>query len=152
MTPGEKNKILQGDATTGLILSLHPANERYHYPVTPSLIGWAQIFIEIRTFSLMKIHFIISFGKWWPFCFGLNVVRYWLDAVKQSSHHDPYLSRRALLEVVAEHTKHDVTSCHKQCLVRGYHPIIHNKPDIWRATKTSVFRKSMKQHPHYLTH
>ena len=84
--------------------------------------------------------------------FRLNVVRYWLDAVKQSSHHDPYLSRWALLEVVAEHTKHDVTSCHKQCLVRGYHPIIHNKPDIWRATKTSVFRKSIKQHPHYLTH
>ena len=26
----------------GLILSLHPANERRHYKVTPSLIGWEQ--------------------------------------------------------------------------------------------------------------
>ena len=28
---------------TGLILSLHPVNERRRYKVTPSLIGWAQI-------------------------------------------------------------------------------------------------------------
>ena len=27
---------------TGLILGLHPANERRRYKVTPSLIGWAQ--------------------------------------------------------------------------------------------------------------
>ena len=27
---------------TGLILGLHPANERRRYNVTPSLIGWAQ--------------------------------------------------------------------------------------------------------------
>ena len=27
----------------GLILGLHPANERRRYKVTPSLIGWAQI-------------------------------------------------------------------------------------------------------------
>ena len=26
-----------------LILGLHTANERHHYKVTPSLIGWAQI-------------------------------------------------------------------------------------------------------------
>ena len=26
----------------GLILGLHPANERRRYKVTPSLIGWAQ--------------------------------------------------------------------------------------------------------------
>ena len=30
-------------AISGLILGLHPANERYHYKVTPSLIGRAQI-------------------------------------------------------------------------------------------------------------
>ena len=29
-------------ATAGLILDLHPANERRRYKVTPSLIGWAQ--------------------------------------------------------------------------------------------------------------
>ena len=27
---------------TGLILGLHPANERRRYKVTPSLIGWEQ--------------------------------------------------------------------------------------------------------------
>ena len=27
----------------GMILGLHPANERRRYKVTPSLIGWAQI-------------------------------------------------------------------------------------------------------------
>ena len=29
-------------ADSGLILGLHPANERRRYKVTPSLIGWAQ--------------------------------------------------------------------------------------------------------------
>ena len=28
--------------TTGLILGLHPANERRRYKVKPPLIGWAQ--------------------------------------------------------------------------------------------------------------
>ena len=35
----ETNKVLQN---TGLILVLHPANERHLYKVMPSLIGWAQ--------------------------------------------------------------------------------------------------------------
>ena len=30
------------DSISGLILGLHPANERRRYKVTPSLIGWAQ--------------------------------------------------------------------------------------------------------------
>ena len=30
------------DTCTGLILGLHPANERRRYKVTASLIGWAQ--------------------------------------------------------------------------------------------------------------
>ena len=30
------------DDISGLILGLHPANERRRYNVTPSLIGWAQ--------------------------------------------------------------------------------------------------------------
>ena len=31
-----------GYVSAGLILGLHPANERRRYKVTPSLIGWAQ--------------------------------------------------------------------------------------------------------------
>ena len=41
--------MIAGDAVqstdrliAGLILSLHPANERRRYKVTPPLIGWAQ--------------------------------------------------------------------------------------------------------------
>ena len=30
------------DYEIGLILGLHPANERHRYKVTPSLIGWVQ--------------------------------------------------------------------------------------------------------------
>ena len=33
---------LRKDHISGLILGLHPANERRRYKVTPSLIGWAQ--------------------------------------------------------------------------------------------------------------
>ena len=32
----------QANAESGLILGLHPANERRRYKVTPSLIGWVQ--------------------------------------------------------------------------------------------------------------
>ena len=31
------------DIIPGIILCMHPANERWHYTVTPSLIGWVQI-------------------------------------------------------------------------------------------------------------
>ena len=34
--------IVSIDVFLGLILGLHPANERRPYKVTPSLIGWAQ--------------------------------------------------------------------------------------------------------------
>ena len=34
--------LIQGSSITGLILGLHPANERRRYFVTTSLIGWAQ--------------------------------------------------------------------------------------------------------------
>ena len=37
----EGRGILYG-SNAGLILGLHPANERRRYKVTPSLIGWAQ--------------------------------------------------------------------------------------------------------------
>ena len=36
------DSIRQDTSTTGLILGLCPANEKHHYKVTPSLIGWAQ--------------------------------------------------------------------------------------------------------------
>ena len=35
-------------SNTGLILGLHPANERRRYKVTPSLIGWAQTYNQPR--------------------------------------------------------------------------------------------------------
>ena len=38
--------------------------------------NFIEISIEINTFSLNKMHFKISSGKWWPFCLGLNVSRH----------------------------------------------------------------------------
>ena len=35
--------------------------------------NFSEIFIEIHTFSFMKIHIEMSSGKWRPFCLGLNV-------------------------------------------------------------------------------
>ena len=37
-----ENLVINSHATAGLILGLHPANERCRYKVTPSLTGWAQ--------------------------------------------------------------------------------------------------------------
>ena len=34
--------VILSEMNTGLILGLHPVNERRRYKVTPSLIGWAQ--------------------------------------------------------------------------------------------------------------
>ena len=36
--------------------------------------NFSEILIEIRTFSLKKIHLKMSSGKWRPFCLGLNVL------------------------------------------------------------------------------
>ena len=35
----------------------------------------SEILIEIHTLSLKKMYLKNSSGKWWPFCFGLNVLR-----------------------------------------------------------------------------
>ena len=40
--PGVMSLLLELIDRTGLILGLHPANERRRYKVTLSLIGWAQ--------------------------------------------------------------------------------------------------------------
>ena len=65
------------DCNTGLILGLHPSNERRRYKVTPSLIGWAQtkkqpcnicgaptIIMNIWTHSgLVKAHGVLELGQ-----------------------------------------------------------------------------------------
>ena len=35
--------------------------------------NFSEILIEIDIFSLKKMHFQLSSGKWWPFCLELNV-------------------------------------------------------------------------------
>ena len=35
-----------------------------------------EILIEIHTFSFKKIHLKMLSGKWWPFCLGLNVLKF----------------------------------------------------------------------------
>ena len=39
--------------------------------------NFSEILIRIQTFSFKKMHFKISSVKWWPFCFGLNVLTHW---------------------------------------------------------------------------
>ena len=36
--------------------------------------SFSGILIEIHTFSFKKMHLKMSSGKWWPFCFGLNMI------------------------------------------------------------------------------
>ena len=41
---------------------------------TPLGTNFNEILIEIDRFSFTKIHFKMSFGKWQPFCLGLNML------------------------------------------------------------------------------
>ena len=38
---GQHSKFISFQVFAGIILCMHPANERWRYSVTPSLIGWA---------------------------------------------------------------------------------------------------------------
>ena len=43
--------------------------------ICPLGANFSEISIDIHTFSLKKIHFKMSSGKWRPFCHGLNVLK-----------------------------------------------------------------------------
>ena len=43
-----KDIAVEAGPILGLILGLHPANERRRYKVTPSLIGWAQYILGFK--------------------------------------------------------------------------------------------------------
>ena len=47
----------------------------------PSGTNFREISIEIHTFSLQKLHWKMSSGKWQPFCLGLSVLSYWYHVV-----------------------------------------------------------------------
>ena len=57
--------------------------------------NFSEILTENHTFSLKKTHLIMSSGKWWLFCLGLNVLmvaprvccRYHIDHHKNSYNH-----------------------------------------------------------------
>ena len=42
--------------------------------IEPQGTNFSEMLIEIPTFSFKKIHLTMSFGKWRPFCLGLNVL------------------------------------------------------------------------------
>ena len=46
--------------------------------IGPLRTNFNEILIGIHTSSFKKIHFKMSFGKWRPFCLGLNVLMNWL--------------------------------------------------------------------------
>ena len=60
LSPGRRQTIIWTNAG---ILSIGPIGAIFNDKV-----------IEIHTFSLKKIHFKMSSGKWQPFCLGLNVL------------------------------------------------------------------------------
>ena len=51
--------------------------------IGPLGINFSEILIEIHTFSFKKIHLKMLFGKWQPFCLGLNVLTHWCLIIHQ---------------------------------------------------------------------
>ena len=60
LSPGRRQAIIWTNA--GILL------------IGPLGTNFSEILIEIYTFSLKKIHFKVSSGKWLPSCLGLNVL------------------------------------------------------------------------------
>ena len=44
--------------------------------IGPLETNFSEILIKIYIFSFKKMHLEMSFGNWWPFCLGLNVLKY----------------------------------------------------------------------------
>ena len=62
LSPGRRQAIIWTNA--GILL------------IGPLGTNFNEILIEIRPFSITKIHLKISSGEWWPFCLGLNVLKF----------------------------------------------------------------------------
>ena len=45
--------------------------------------NFSDILIEIHTFSFKEMHLKTLSGKWWPFCLGLNVLRWQISYITQ---------------------------------------------------------------------
>ena len=43
--------------------------------------NFSEILIEIYIFSFKKMHLKMWSGKWWPFCLGLSVLKYYRDVI-----------------------------------------------------------------------
>ena len=52
---------------SGIVLFMHPANERQHYSVTLSLIGWAHTQNDHRDIELAQVVVILPQGRQGPF-------------------------------------------------------------------------------------
>ena len=60
LSPGRRQAIIW--TKTGILL------------IGPLGTNFSEILLEIYTFSFTKMHLKMSFGKWRPFCLGLNVL------------------------------------------------------------------------------
>ena len=65
LSPGRRQAIIWTNA--GILL------------IWPFGTNFSEISIDIHTFSLKKINFKMSSGKWRPFCLGLNVLNFISD-------------------------------------------------------------------------
>ena len=63
LLPGRRQAIIWNNA--GILL------------IGPFGTNLSEIFIKIHTFWFTKMHLEMSFGKWQPFCLGLNVLTHW---------------------------------------------------------------------------
>ena len=62
----------------GLSLIKHQAIIWTNYDILqirPKATRFNEILFGIQKFSFKTMHFNISSAKWWPFCFGLNVLK-----------------------------------------------------------------------------
>ena len=67
---------------------------------------FSEILIEIYTFSFKKMHVKMSFGKWLPFCLGLNIYIFfrWINLThKQLENHNCVLVTVATEGMVQKH-------------------------------------------------
>ena len=71
LSPGRRQAIIWTDA--GILLIGPPAK------------NFNEIWIAIHAFSFKKIHLKMSSGKWRPFCLGLNVLMWNMEAVAHRS-------------------------------------------------------------------
>ena len=116
LSPERPQAIIWTNA--GILLIWHPGT------------NFSEIWIEIYTFSLKKMHLNMSSGKWWPFCLGLNVLKPSKQLNNSVTVIHTYIDNQMLLTVNLP----DVT-CDSDCVMYT--------PKIYLGVLLSIFASQM---------